>query len=153
MELGDIVIWGGLLVLIESVRGWLGRREAQRTFGDFTEVFNAQREKHPVTAEALEMEELVKSRPSEFAVKCEGASQLFFDTSGEPIPAVNQVTLGVEQGSVFGFLGANGARKCTLLKIANAMLPSAGTISNLGRDIEAYNDPTQISVCPQLNWI
>jgi ABC-type multidrug transport system ATPase subunit len=138
--------------LIESVRRWVEARGAKKTFGDFTEVFKRQREKRQVTPEVLAMEEEVKSGPGKFAVRCEDVSRLFFNTSGEPIPAVNQVTLGVEQGSVFGFLGANGAGKSTLIKmITSALPPSAGKISILGRDIENSNDPTVLSVCPQFN--
>jgi ABC-type multidrug transport system ATPase subunit len=77
---------------------------------------------------------------------------LFFNTAGNPIPAVNCVSLGVQQGSLFGFLGANGAGKTTLIKMITSMLPpSDGTIEILGRDIAQYNDPTLLSICPQFN--
>jgi ABC-type multidrug transport system ATPase subunit len=152
MEFVDVVIWGAILLLIESVRGWFARRGARKTFSGFAEVFKAEREKHRVTEEAIEMERLVLDAPGQFAIACEGVSRLFFNTSNEPIPAVNQVTLGAEAGSIFGILGANGGGKTTLIKMITSMLPpSDGKISIFGRDIAEFNDPTQISICPQFN--
>jgi branched-chain amino acid transport system ATP-binding protein len=51
--------------------------------------------------------------------------------------ALNNVTLGVSQGSVHGVIGPNGAGKTTLVNIISGILkPSKGKISFNGRPIE-----------------
>jgi ABC-type multidrug transport system ATPase subunit len=77
---------------------------------------------------------------------------LFFSTTGDPIPAVNCVSLGIRKGSLFGFLGANGAGKTTLIRMITLMLPiSDGTIEIMGQDIAQHKNPTLLSICPQFN--
>ncbi|MBN2569681.1 MAG: ABC transporter ATP-binding protein [Deltaproteobacteria bacterium] len=50
--------------------------------------------------------------------------------------AVDNVSLSVERGAIFGFVGSDGAGKTTLLRMAAAMMrPTAGTIKIGGRDI------------------
>lgn len=48
---------------------------------------------------------------------------------------IRNCTFSVEQGSIYGFLGRNGAGKTTMLKLLLGLLkPSAGTASVLGLD-------------------
>ncbi|MFW9935185.1 MAG: ABC transporter ATP-binding protein [Candidatus Thorarchaeota archaeon] len=55
----------------------------------------------------------------------------------EKITAVNEVSLDVRRGEVFGFLGPNAAGKSTTVKIAATLLePSKGSISIEGYDVE-----------------
>ena len=50
--------------------------------------------------------------------------------------AVDSVNLRVEAGSLYGFLGRNGAGKSTAIKMLTGILaPTAGTVSLLGTDI------------------
>ena len=50
--------------------------------------------------------------------------------------AVNQVSLSVEDGQIFGLIGPNGAGKTTLLNmIAGALKPDGGRIRFLGQDV------------------
>jgi ABC-2 type transport system ATP-binding protein len=52
------------------------------------------------------------------------------------VRALDGLTLSVEQGEIFGFLGANGAGKTTTLKLLmRLMYPTAGSARILGRDI------------------
>ena len=52
-----------------------------------------------------------------------------------PNPAVEDLTLMVEQGEVFGFLGPNGAGKSTTIRsLLNFLTPSDGQISIFGLD-------------------
>ncbi len=51
----------------------------------------------------------------------------FFTSKGNPILAVNGVTMDISQGEIFGLMGPNGAGKTTLLKILTTLLlPSSG---------------------------
>ena len=82
----------------------------------------------------------------DYVVKIVNVSRLFFNTAGQPVPAVNCVSLGVKKNSIFGFLGANGAGKTTLIKMITSLLPpSDGTIEIQGKDISKFNDSKLIS--------
>lgn len=55
----------------------------------------------------------------------------------EKVTAVNEVSLDVRRGEVFGFLGPNAAGKSTTVKIAATLLePSKGSISIEGYDVQ-----------------
>jgi ABC-type multidrug transport system ATPase subunit len=152
MQYVNIIIYSLVLFIIEKVRISLQRKNAQRSFGNYTQFFKEQKEKHPVTQEAHDMDALVHDPNNKWAVKIDNVSRLFFNTAGDPIPAVNCVSLGVKEGSLFGFLGANGAGKTTLIKMITSLLPvSDGHIEINGVDITEYNDPTALSICPQFN--
>lgn len=52
------------------------------------------------------------------------------------VQAVDNVTLEIECGEIFGLLGPNGAGKSTIIKMLTTMLrPSSGTASIFGHDI------------------
>jgi ABC-type multidrug transport system ATPase subunit len=54
---------------------------------------------------------------------------------GEPVTALDDVTLDVGSGEVVGLMGENGAGKSTLLRIfAGLLVPSAGTVQVAGLD-------------------
>lgn len=147
----DIPFYIFLLWFIEHMRIKLSKSSAQKTYHNYTEFFNDEKAKHPVTDEAQELAELVDSGIP-LAVKVDHVSRLYFDTEGNPISAVNDVTLGVREGQLFGFLGANGAGKTTLMNMIMAKIPpSNGTIEINGVDIAQHFDPSSISVCPQFN--
>lgn len=56
-------------------------------------------------------------------------------TYGKVVP-VNQISLDIFRGEIFGILGANGAGKSTLLSMmAGIMEPSSGSIFFLGEDL------------------
>ena len=53
------------------------------------------------------------------------------------VPALNQVSLGVQPGSIYGLIGDNGAGKSTLLKLlAGHIFPTAGEIRLFGQSGE-----------------
>lgn len=151
MEVGNIAIYATILILIERFRGNVQNRSAKKSFGSYTDFFAEEKSKHEVTEEAIHMEEEVKNN-TDYAVRILDVSRLFFNTEGKPIPAVNRVSLGVKKGSLFGFLGANGAGKTTLIRMITSLLPpSDGTIEIFGNNIQEFNDPNVISICPQFN--
>jgi ABC-2 type transport system ATP-binding protein len=53
-----------------------------------------------------------------------------------PVTAINDVSLAVREGEIFGFLGPNGAGKTTTTRILTGVIPlDSGTASVLGHDI------------------
>ncbi|MER3458578.1 MAG: hypothetical protein C4309_08070, partial [Chloroflexota bacterium] len=53
-----------------------------------------------------------------------------------PIVAVNDITLQVRRGEIFGVLGPNGSGKSTLIRlISTLLLPDRGTITVFGHDV------------------
>lgn len=69
-----------------------------------------------------------KSQPLEIALQTDGLDKSF---SGHP--AVDDVSLRVPTGSVFGFLGPNGSGKTTTIRmILGLVSPDAGEVSILG---------------------
>jgi ABC-2 type transport system ATP-binding protein len=66
------------------------------------------------------------------------------------IRALDDLTLSVEGGQIFGFLGGNGAGKTTTIKILMRLLfPTAGTARILGSDISDFKMHAKIGYCPE----
>ena len=66
------------------------------------------------------------------------------------VRALDNLTLQVESGQIFGFLGGNGAGKTTTIKILMSLLfPSSGTAKILGRDISDVKMHASIGYCPE----
>ncbi len=58
--------------------------------------------------------------------------------SGNPTPAVNNLSLQVNGGEIFGFIGPNGAGKSTTIKCITGILPfESGTVQVDGVDLSA----------------
>lgn len=55
--------------------------------------------------------------------------------------AIDQLSLIVEEGEVFGLLGPNGAGKTTMIRVLNGILPrEGGDVSVLGLDPQVHGD-------------
>ena len=66
------------------------------------------------------------------------------------VRALDGLTLSVEQGEIFGFLGANGAGKTTTLKLLMRLIfPTAGHAQILGRDISDISMHKEIGYLPE----
>src|SRR5262245_50120033 len=64
-----------------------------------------------------------------------------------PKRVVNQVSLRVPTGCVYGFLGRNGAGKSTLIKmLMNMVRPDAGASSLLGRPSASLDPATRARI-------
>ncbi|KAK8876558.1 hypothetical protein M9Y10_006775 [Tritrichomonas musculus] len=151
MQFIDIIIYGVILVIIELTRVKIQRKLAKSNFNSYTDFLQQLKAKHHNSDETLEMENEVHNS-HDFAVRIENVSRLFINTAGEPIAAVNCVSLGVKEGSIFGFLGANGAGKTTLIRMITGSLPcSDGSIEIFQTPIEDIKDTTILSICPQFN--
>lgn len=67
--------------------------------------------------------------------------------------ALNSVDLVVEEGSVFGFLGANGAGKTTMLRLLTGLArPTRGSMKIMGHDATSASNSVraQIGVLPDV---
>lgn len=79
---------------------------------------------------------------SEFAIRAEQLTKNFGDFT-----AVDQITMEVEQGEIFGFLGANGAGKTTAMKMLTGLLsPSNGKATVSGYDVYTESEKIKKSI-------
>ena len=66
------------------------------------------------------------------------------------VRALDGLTLSVERGEIFGFLGANGAGKTTTIKLLmRLMYPTGGAARILGRDISDTSMHARIGYLPE----
>ncbi|HEY0408082.1 MAG TPA: ABC transporter ATP-binding protein, partial [Pyrinomonadaceae bacterium] len=66
------------------------------------------------------------------------------------VRALDDLSLSVEGGEIFGFLGANGAGKTTTLKLLMRLIyPTAGRARILGRDINDVQMHARIGYLPE----
>lgn len=66
------------------------------------------------------------------------------------VRALDDLSLSVNRGQIFGFLGGNGAGKTTTIKILMSLLyPTDGTAKILGRDISDVQMHHSIGYCPE----
>ncbi len=66
------------------------------------------------------------------------------------IRALDSLTLNVEAGQIFGFLGGNGAGKTTTIKILMSLIfPTTGRAKILGEDISNVKMRARIGYCPE----
>ncbi|MGD9562380.1 MAG: ATP-binding cassette domain-containing protein [Pyrinomonadaceae bacterium] len=66
------------------------------------------------------------------------------------VRALDGLSLSVESGQIFGFLGGNGAGKTTTIKILMSLLfPTAGSAKILRRDIADTSMHREIGYCPE----
>lgn len=69
----------------------------------------------------------------EIAIDAKGLTRRFGDFT-----AVDHVTLSIERGEIFGFLGSNGCGKSTTMKMLTGLLPpTEGTATLFGSSVEA----------------
>ena len=70
---------------------------------------------------------------SEIAIDAKGLTRRFGS-----FVAVDHVSLAIERGEIFGFLGSNGCGKSTTMKMLTGLLPpTEGTATLFGRSVEA----------------
>lgn len=66
------------------------------------------------------------------------------------VRALDGLTLSIDQGQIFGFLGANGAGKTTTLKLLMRLIfPSSGSARILGHDIQDVSMHERIGYLPE----
>jgi ribosome-dependent ATPase len=73
------------------------------------------------------------SDASDIAIEAHGLTRRFGNFT-----AVDHVTLSIERGEIFGFLGSNGCGKSTTMKMLTGLLPpTEGTATLFGNSVEA----------------
>ena len=83
---------------------------------------------------------------SALAIKANGLRKAFGD-----VVAVDDLTISVLQGEVFGFLGPNGSGKSTTVKMLTGLIrPSSGEATLLGRKLGDRRAKREIGYLPEL---
>jgi ABC-type multidrug transport system ATPase subunit len=137
-HVANIAIYICMIWLIEFLRDVIF---AKRTESDYRKYLPSI-PPVAISEEAVTMGEEAQNMTNPFAIRVCRVSRLFNDESGNPVVAVNNVSLGVKHGSLLGFLGANGAGKTTLMRmIIGEIPPSSGSITVDG----------SVAICPQFN--
>src|ERR671928_736441 len=66
------------------------------------------------------------------------------------VRALDNLSLSIDRGQIFGFLGANGAGKTTTLKLLMRLIfPTSGSARILGHDISNVAMHTRIGYLPE----
>ena len=79
-------------------------------------------------------------------------TKAFKKEKGETFTALNEVSLTIEEGKIYGLLGPNGAGKSTLINIISGSLaPTSGRIELFGKDVahESIAAKSILGVVPQ----
>jgi len=90
------------------------------------------------------------TEPDEDIIRIEHLTKVF--ENARTVVAVDDVSLTVHRGEIFGLLGPNGAGKSTLIRILTTLMkPTSGTASIESYDVIRYPDKirSRIGVCPQ----
>jgi len=71
------------------------------------------------------------------AIEIDGLSKIYTKRNGPPVVAVDDLSLSIPAGQIFGFLGSNGAGKTTTIKMAcGLVLPTKGSVRLHGHDVQ-----------------
>jgi len=88
-------------------------------------------------------------------ISIDGVSKVYFTRAGEPIPALERISLDVAENEFVVLVGQSGCGKSTLLKMVSGILPVAsGTIHVHGTPVEGPREDVGIvfQAPVLLNW-
>lgn len=78
--------------------------------------------------------------------------QKVFNQGG--VKALNEVSLEIEQGDIFGIIGYSGAGKSTLIRCINGLEnPTSGTVEVMGQEISSLSEKELMSVRKNIGMI
>lgn len=84
------------------------------------------------------------------AIEIRGLTKRYTGYLGGSVLAVDNLSIEVHEGEIFGFLGPNGAGKTTTIKMLLGLLnPTSGTASILGRPVDDTEVRRRISYLPE----
>ncbi len=87
-------------------------------------------------AERLGADDVSEGADRECVVEISNLSFDYISDAGEPVKALEDVSLSVAKGEILGILGHTGSGKSTLIQHVNGIIPSKkGTVVVLGRDL------------------
>ncbi|ENC6724557.1 ABC transporter ATP-binding protein [Vibrio harveyi] len=79
---------------------------------------------------------------TEYAIQAENVVKKFGDFT-----AINNITLNVPKGSIYGFLGPNGCGKSTTIRVLTGLLsPSEGNVDVLGLEIPRQSELLRLKI-------
>ncbi|CAI2322477.1 ABC transporter ATP-binding protein [Vibrio parahaemolyticus] len=79
---------------------------------------------------------------TEYAIQAQNVVKKFGDFT-----AINNITLNVPKGSIYGFLGPNGCGKSTTIRVLTGLLsPSEGSVDVLGLDIPKQSEQLRLKI-------
>ncbi|MCQ9082627.1 ABC transporter ATP-binding protein [Vibrio harveyi] len=79
---------------------------------------------------------------TEYAIQAENVIKKFGDFT-----AINNITLNVPKGSIYGFLGPNGCGKSTTIRVLTGLLsPSEGNVDVLGLEIPRQSELLRLKI-------
>ncbi len=87
----------------------------------------------------------------DIVIRIEKLSKFYHEgMRGRPVAALNDVSLAIKRGEIFGFLGPNGAGKSTTIKsILNLIHPDSGVIEIMGVDSRLTKSKIPIGYLPE----
>ena len=94
----------------------------------------------------------IYTEPLEDSVVATGVCKAFTGPDGQPVQALDAVSLRVQRGQMTALVGPDGAGKTTLMRMmAGLMVPDAGQLQVLGVDVAQHPQQVQdqISYMPQ----
>ena len=85
------------------------------------------------------------------AVSTQGLTKKYLDVwNKQEITAVDHISIDVEEGEIFGFLGRNGAGKTTTIKMLLGLIfPTEGHAQVLGKPLGSIEAKAQVSYLPE----
>lgn len=79
---------------------------------------------------------------TEYAIQAENVVKKFGDFT-----AINNITLNIPKGSIYGFLGPNGCGKSTTIRVLTGLLsPSEGNVDVLGLEIPKQSELLRLKI-------
>jgi ABC-2 type transport system ATP-binding protein len=114
-------------------------RPAAAAFGNPTLLYKIVKKK------ITKMDKESKGMSASLAIEAAGLTKRFGD-----VVAVNNVSLNIRKGEIYGFLGLNGAGKTTTIRMLLGMIkPSAGLVSLFGTKVQ----PGQRSIWQRVGYM